>query len=151
MTYQNVFHREDRHIIHETMREVLSPGSSGAYEIEYRALGVANSRERWLEEKGRVLLDDAGRPARFLGTILEITERKHAEDALKKAKQDAEDANRAKDQFLAMLSHELRTPLTPVLMTIASLQRNHDIPDNARRDLDVIRRNVKIEGLPIAD
>ena len=151
VTYLNAIHPDDRHIIHETMREVLSPGSSGHYEIQYRALGVANSQERWLEEKGRVLLDDAGRPARFLGTILEITERKHAEDVLKKAKQDAEDANRAKDQFLAMLSHELRTPLTPVLMTIASLQRNHDIPDNARRDLDVLRRNVELEALLIDD
>jgi PAS domain S-box-containing protein len=151
ITYLNAIHPDDRHIIHETMREVLSPGSSGHYEIQYRARDVANSRERWLEEKGRVLLDDAGRPARFLGTILEITERKHAEDALKKAKQDAEEANRAKDQFLAMLSHELRTPLTPVLMTIASLQRNHDIPDSARRDLDVLRRNVELEALLIDD
>src|SRR5258708_1410882 len=133
------------------MREVLSPGSSGHYEIQYRARDVANSRERWLEEKGRVLLDDAGRPARFLGTILEITERKNAEDALKKAKQDAEEANRAKDQFLAMLSHELRTPLTPVLMTIASLQRHHAIPDSARRDLDVLRRNIELEALLIDD
>src|SRR5256885_1492304 len=151
VTYLNAIHPDDRHIIHETTREVLSPGSSGHYEIQYRALGIANSQERWLEEKGRVLLDDAGRPARFLGTILEITERKHAEDALKKAKQDAEDANRAKDQFLAMLSHELRTPLTPVLLTIASLQRNHDIPDNARRDLEVLRRNVELEALLIDD
>src|SRR5258708_14055585 len=114
------------------MREVLSPGSSGHYEIQYRARDVDNSRERWLEDKGRVLLDDAGRPARFLGTILEITERKHAEDALKKAKQDAKDANRAKDQFLAMLSHKLPTPLTPVPMTTAPLHRNLDIPDTAR-------------------
>jgi len=151
LTYINAIHPDDRHIIHETMREVLSPGSSGHYEIKYRARDVIDSRERWLEEKGRVLLDDAGRPARFLGTILEITERKQAEDALKKAKHDAEEANRAKDQFLAMLSHELRTPLTPVLMTIASLQRNHDIPDSARRDLDVLRRNVELEALLIDD
>jgi PAS domain S-box-containing protein len=151
VTYLNAIHPDDRHIIHETIREVLSPGSSGHYEIQYRAIGVAKSQERWLEEKGRVLLDDAGRPARFLGTILEITERRLAEDALKKAKQDAEDANRAKDQFLAMLSHELRTPLTPVLMTIASLQRNLHIPDSARRDLDVLRRNVELEALLIDD
>ena len=63
ITYLNAIYPDDRHIIHETMREVLSPGSSGHYEIQYRALGVANSRERWLEEKGRVLLDDAGRLA----------------------------------------------------------------------------------------
>jgi CheY-like chemotaxis protein len=50
-----------------------------------------------------------------------------------------------------MLSHELRTPLTPVLMTIASLQRNFDIPDSARRDLDVLRRNVELEALLIDD
>jgi PAS domain S-box-containing protein len=149
--YLKAIHPDDRHIIHETIREVLSPGSSGHYEIQYRAIGVNDSRERWLEEKGRVLLDDAGRPARFLGTIREITQRKRAEDALKKAKQAAEDANRAKDQFLAMLSHELRTPLTPVLMTIASLQRRLDIPDNARRDLDVLRRNVELEALLIDD
>jgi signal transduction histidine kinase/CheY-like chemotaxis protein len=150
-TYLNAIHSDDRHIVHETLRDVLSPGSSGHYEIQYRAIGVNDSRERWLEEKGRVILDDSGRPARFVGTIREITQRKQAEDALKKAKQDAEDANRAKDQFLAMLSHELRTPLTPVLMTIASLQRNHDLPDSARRDLDVVRRNVELEALLIDD
>jgi PAS domain S-box-containing protein len=149
--YLEAIHPDDRHIIHEAMREVLSAGSSGHYEIQYRAIGVNDSRERWLEEKGRVILDDAGRPARFLGTIRDITQRKQAEDALKKAKQDAENANRAKDQFLAMLSHELRTPLTPVLMTIASLQRRLDIPDNARRDLDILRRNVELEALLIDD
>jgi len=149
--YLQAIHPDDRHIIHETTREVLSPGSGGHYEIQYRAIGLNDSKERWLEEKGRVLLDDAGRPARFLGTIREITQRKQAEDALKKAKQDAEDASRAKDQFLAMLSHELRTPLTPVLMTIASLQRNFDIPDSARRDLDVLRRNIELEALLIDD
>src|SRR5438067_5140900 len=45
-TYLNAIHPDDRHIIHETIREVLSPGSSGHYEIQYRALGVANSQER---------------------------------------------------------------------------------------------------------
>src|SRR6476660_8271680 len=150
-TYLEAIHPDDRHIIHKAMREVLSPGSGGHYEIQYRAIGLNDSRERWLEEKGRVILDDAGRPERNLGTIRDITQRKQAEDALKKAKHDAEDANRAKDQFLAMLSNELRTPLTPVLMTIASLQRRVDIPDTARRDLDVLRRNVELEALLIDD
>ncbi len=150
-TYLKSVHPEDRHVIHEATRDALSPGSNGRYEIQYRVVSVIDGKKRWLEEKGRALLDDAGRPARFLGTMLDITERKQAENAFKKAKEEAEKANHAKDQFLAMLSHELRTPLTPVLMTIASLQREHDIPERVRRDLEVVRRNVELEALLIDD
>ncbi|MFN2509480.1 MAG: ATP-binding protein, partial [Chthoniobacterales bacterium] len=84
-------------------------------------------------------------------TFLDITDRRRAETALQKAKLVAEEANRAKDQFLAMLSHELRTPLTPVLMTIASLRRQTDISDDLRRDLEVLQRNVELEALLIDD
>jgi len=81
----------------------------------------------------------------------DVTERKNVEMELESAKQEAEEANRAKDKFLAMLSHELRTPLTPVLMTIASLQREPDLSDNIRSDLEVLQRNVELEALLIDD
>src|SRR5207244_10924935 len=48
ITYLNAIHPDDRHIIHETMREVLSPGSSGHYQIRYRAIAAADPRDRWL-------------------------------------------------------------------------------------------------------
>ena len=70
---------------------------------------------------------------------------------MKRAKQEAEDANQAKDRFLAMLSHELRTPLTPVLMTIANLRRDPTLNDEWRRDLEMLQRNIELEALLIDD
>ncbi|MDQ6809239.1 MAG: ATP-binding protein [Verrucomicrobiota bacterium] len=84
-------------------------------------------------------------------TFIDITERRQAQIALQQAKQEAEEANNAKDQFLAMLSHELRTPLTPVLMTIAALQQQPQIAETFREDLDVLQRNVELESRLIDD
>lgn len=51
----------------------------------------------------------------FVGVIRDITERVRSFQDLQKAKHNAEDANRAKDRFLATVSHEIRTPITAVL------------------------------------
>ncbi|MDM7914963.1 MAG: response regulator [Candidatus Eisenbacteria bacterium] len=70
---------------------------------------------------------------------------------LVRAKAAAEEANRAKDYFLAVLSHELRTPLTPVLATIGMLQSEVGLAPQAREGLAVIRRNVELEARLIDD
>lgn len=150
-TYLEAFHPEDRHIVQETVQKLLQPGSSDYYDIEYRTTVMCDGEPCWIAERGRVVLDETGRAVRFIGTFLDITGRKNAEMALRQAKQQAEAANRAKDQFLAMLSHELRTPLTPVLMTIASLRRQPDLDDEWRRDLELLQRNVELEALLIDD
>jgi len=76
-------------------------------------------------------------------------QKKHEEMRL--AKEVAEKANQAKDDFLAALSHELRTPLTPILMTAAALEQNSNLNEETRESLTLIRRNAEFEARLIDD
>ncbi len=63
----------------------------------------------------------------------------------------AQQSNRAKDRFLAILSHELRTPLTPVLLSVGSLLEERDIAPDIREDLEMIQRNIELEAQLLDD
>lgn len=63
----------------------------------------------------------------------------------REAAERSEQANKAKDHFLAVLSHELRTPLTPALMLAESLEQNTNLPEDVRHDLELISKNIKLE------
>jgi signal transduction histidine kinase len=64
---------------------------------------------------------------------------------------DAEEANRVKDEFLAMLSHELRTPLNAVLGYTRMLRDGHLGPDRRDRAIETIERNANLLGQLVAD
>jgi signal transduction histidine kinase len=88
----------------------------------------------------------------LVATVRALLRARRAEDALRdalereqSARNAAESANRAKDEFLALLSHELRTPLGTILTWVTLLRDNQPEEDLVRRGLEAIDRNTRVQ------
>lgn len=97
------------------------------------------------------VLGPEGEVEMIAGTTRDVTERKRLLGSERAARAEAESASRAKDHFLAVLSHELRTPLTPVLAAVSFLEGRPDLPEDLRREIGMIRRNVELEARLVDD
>jgi PAS domain S-box-containing protein len=120
----------------------------GAAELTYRL--VADSRDPMTTYDVRVSRFPHGRVPGWLVIIRDISAQSRA-DAERTARVAAEQANWAKDAFLAKLSHELRTPLTPVLAITSAALELPSIPAGLRSSLEIVQRNVHLEARLIDD
>ena len=78
-------HPEDRERTDRVIQRSLDPSSGGRLDVEYRTVGLEDGVERWVVAQGQAFFDEAGRAVRFIGTVLDITERKKNEEALKQS------------------------------------------------------------------
>jgi len=95
---------EDRAAVDSCFRQAMAEHRDWTFECRIRR---ADGAVRWIWAYGKHLGEASEHSERLFGVVGDITERKQAEQALK-------DADRRKDEFLAMLAHELRNPLGPI-------------------------------------
>jgi PAS domain S-box-containing protein len=92
----------------------------------------------WVELFASLQRDAAGQPAYLITVVQDISERKRLDAEFRAAKEAAEAANRAKDEFLANVSHEIRTPMNAILgMTQLALET--ELTDDQRNCLKTVK------------
>ncbi|MBF0611359.1 MAG: PAS domain S-box protein [Magnetococcales bacterium] len=90
----------------------------------------------------QALKNNHGQVERLISIILDITERKKAEEMLRKAKEQAEMATMAKSEFLSVMSHEIRTPMNVVLGMCSMLQET-ELSKEQRHYADMMQKSGK--------
>jgi two-component system sensor histidine kinase/response regulator len=105
-----------------------NPGTQ-IYEIAVRG---GDGTEHSVVFNKATYLNKDGRIAGMVGVILDITQLKEVEAALRRAKEDAEMANRAKSEFLASMSHEIRTPMNAIIGMAELLMETPLLPDQLK-------------------
>jgi PAS domain S-box-containing protein len=83
-TYIKAIHPEDKEKSAHILKSFFETQNLSMYELEYRILGINDGKVRWLRSKGKATFNAEGKPIRIAGVIQDVTQRKLAEEILKK-------------------------------------------------------------------
>jgi PAS domain S-box-containing protein len=127
--------------------------ASGDFAMEVRIVRHDDHAIRWIATRGRLVRDERGEPVRLMGSVMDVTERKEAEQRLQERTQQLEAANEALGSFTYSVSHDLRAPLRAIDGYAHILVEDHaaQLGPESRRVLDVIRNNARQMGRLIDD
>jgi PAS domain S-box-containing protein len=117
--FRNLMHPEDAHRTLEAAD--LAIANRQDFTSEFRIIRPGGDIV-WLAANARTHYDETGQPARVIGTIQDITERKQLLAEVQRRSEQLIEADQRKDEFLAMLAHELRNPLAPITSAVEILR-----------------------------
>ena len=148
-------HPDDRESVRDFLSETIRAGDR--YEQQFRIIS-ADGKTEWIAAEGRSFFGNDGKPERMVGVVRKITDEKRAAEELetvyereKAARDEAVEANRSKDIFLAFVSHELRAPLNSILGW-SNILLTKEVDENTQRNaIETIERSARMQTKLIND
>ena len=134
-SFIDLYHPDDLKIIEDAIE------GGGHFEMEYRIFHKDGSI-RWLREAGTFVTSEDGKSTWLDGFIMDITSRREIENALKGAKEAAEDAAAARTTFLANMSHEIRTPMNAII-GFSDLMLHEKLTTDQLKHMTTINRSAR--------
>ena len=115
--------------------------NKSAFELEHRVLR-ADGSIGWTFSRAVPILDERGEITEWIGAASDVTPRREAEDTLRHQAASLQEADRRKDEFLAMLAHELRNPLAPISYAVGALRMKPNPAPEEKTAHDIIDRQT---------
>ncbi|HEU4581314.1 MAG TPA: ATP-binding protein [Polyangiaceae bacterium] len=140
LALKQLIHLDDRARYASAVARATDPAGSGRLREDIRVVHP-DGGVHWLAIRAQATFE-SGRATCLTGMATDISDRRFAEDALRRSEQQLKESDRRKDEFLAVLAHELRNPLAPIRTGLELLHLSADLPDGGARVRGVMERQV---------
>ncbi|NJD52265.1 MAG: PAS domain S-box protein [Candidatus Methanoperedens sp.] len=147
LLYESIIHHDDLERVSRQVHEHSKSGDDRLHQ-EYRII-AKNGSVHWVDDRTVIEREKNGNITHYQGIIIDITERKHTEEAIRKYNKELVESNRMKELFTDIMHHDLLNPLNVANGYVELFLEDEKNP-RKKSYLNTIKRNL-VKGMELID